>query len=67
MESLFITNNVNYIIEMFLEDGVRDDLHDFSGCPLRITGVIEHAQQVDLGHNYHHHRRNKDDPLTIIN
>ncbi|TVU39873.1 hypothetical protein EJB05_13316, partial [Eragrostis curvula] len=36
------------------------NLHDISGCSLRITGVIEHAQQVDLGHGYHRHRRNKD-------
>lgn len=42
LERSFVTDNGNYIVEMFFEDGIRDDLRDISDCLLWITGVIEH-------------------------
>ncbi|KAF8780625.1 hypothetical protein HU200_001226 [Digitaria exilis] len=44
----FVTDNGNYIVEMFFEDGIRGDLRDISDRLLRITGVIEHGMFLGM-------------------
>ncbi|KAG2571128.1 probable ribose-5-phosphate isomerase 2 [Panicum virgatum] len=44
----FVTDNGNYIVEMFFEDGIRGDLQDISDRLLRITGVVEHGMFLGM-------------------
>ncbi|GJN37054.1 hypothetical protein PR202_gb25975 [Eleusine coracana subsp. coracana] len=44
----FVTDNGNYIVEMFFEDGIRGDLRDISDRLLRITGVVEHGMFLGM-------------------
>ncbi|KAK8448571.1 hypothetical protein SEVIR_7G052000v4 [Setaria viridis] len=44
----FVTDNGNYIVEMFFEDGIRGDLRDISDSLLRITGVVEHGMFLGM-------------------
>ena len=47
-EQPFVTDNGNYIVEMFFEDGIRGDLRDISDRLLRITGVVEHGMFLGI-------------------
>ncbi|CAL5028316.1 unnamed protein product [Urochloa decumbens] len=47
-EEMFVTDNGNYIVEMFFEDGVRGDLRGISDSLLRITGVVEHGMFLGM-------------------
>ncbi|CAN6248057.1 unnamed protein product [Urochloa humidicola] len=47
-EAPFVTDNGNYIVEMFFEDGIRGDLRGISDSLLRITGVIEHGMFLGM-------------------
>jgi ribose 5-phosphate isomerase A len=47
-EQPFVTDNGNYIVEMFFEDGIRGDLRDISDRLLRITGVVEHGMFLGM-------------------
>uniref|UniRef100_A0A0E0KNV4 ribose-5-phosphate isomerase n=1 Tax=Oryza punctata TaxID=4537 RepID=A0A0E0KNV4_ORYPU len=44
----FVTDNGNYIVEMFFEDGIRGDLNEISDRLLRITGVVEHGMFLGM-------------------
>ncbi|CAN6242237.1 unnamed protein product [Urochloa humidicola] len=44
----FVTDNGNYIVEMFFEDGIRGDLRGISDSLLRITGVVEHGMFLGM-------------------
>ncbi|CAD6254866.1 unnamed protein product [Miscanthus lutarioriparius] len=48
LEQPFVTDNGNYIVEMFFEDGIRGDLRDISDRLLRITGVVEHGMFLGM-------------------
>lgn len=47
-EELFVTDNGNYIVEMFFEDGIHGNLRDISDSLLRITGVVEHGMFLGM-------------------
>ncbi|CAD6258337.1 unnamed protein product [Miscanthus lutarioriparius] len=47
-EQPFVTDNGNYIVEMFFEDGIRGDLRNISDRLLRITGVVEHGMFLGM-------------------
>ncbi|BAF14333.1 probable ribose-5-phosphate isomerase 1 [Oryza sativa Japonica Group] len=47
-EEMFVTDNGNYIVEMFFEDGIRGDLNEISDRLLRITGVVEHGMFLGM-------------------
>jgi ribose 5-phosphate isomerase A len=47
-EAPFVTDNGNYIVEMFFEDGIRGDLRDISDRLLCITGVVEHGMFLGM-------------------
>ncbi|CAN6227593.1 unnamed protein product [Urochloa humidicola] len=47
-EAPFVTDNGNYIVEMFFEDGIRGDLRGISDSLLRITGVVEHGMFLGM-------------------
>ncbi|WOK92510.1 hypothetical protein Cni_G01201 [Canna indica] len=44
----FVTDNKNYIVDMFFENGIHGDLNDISDKILRITGVVEHGMFLGL-------------------
>ncbi|CAL9186747.1 probable ribose-5-phosphate isomerase 2 isoform X1 [Musa acuminata AAA Group] len=44
----FVTDNKNYIVDLFFEDGIHGDLNLISDEILRITGVIEHGMFLGL-------------------
>nr|ACG36951.1 ribose-5-phosphate isomerase [Zea mays] len=44
----FVTDNGNYIVEMFFDGGIRGDLRDISDRLLRITGVVEHGMFLGM-------------------
>lgn len=39
----FVTDNGNYVVDLYFEEGIRRDLHLLSDQILRITGVAEHG------------------------
>uniref|UniRef100_J3LWN1 ribose-5-phosphate isomerase n=1 Tax=Oryza brachyantha TaxID=4533 RepID=J3LWN1_ORYBR len=43
-----VTDNGNYIVEMFFDDGIHGDLNDISDRLLRITGVVEHGMFLGM-------------------
>jgi ribose 5-phosphate isomerase A len=47
-EEPFVTDNGNYIVEMFFEDGIHGDLRAISDSLLRITGVVEHGMFLGM-------------------
>ncbi|CAN6275442.1 unnamed protein product [Urochloa humidicola] len=47
-EAPFVTDNGNYIVEMFFEDGIDGDLRGISDKLLRITGVVEHGMFLGM-------------------
>lgn len=47
-EKPFVTDNDNYIVEMFFEDGIHGNLRDISDRLLRITGVVEHGMFLGM-------------------
>nr|BAJ96325.1 predicted protein [Hordeum vulgare subsp. vulgare] len=47
-EDLFLTDNGNYIVEMFFDDGIHGNLRDISDSLLRITGVVEHGMFLGM-------------------
>ncbi|KAG0521315.1 hypothetical protein BDA96_08G149900 [Sorghum bicolor] len=61
----FRTDNGNYIVEMFFEDGIRGDLRDISDSLLRITGVVEHGMFLGMATTVI--VANKDGTVTVIN
>ncbi|KAL6851461.1 hypothetical protein ACP4OV_020394 [Aristida adscensionis] len=64
-EAPFVTDNGNYIVEMFFEDGIRGDLRDISDRLLRITGVVEHGMFLGMATTVI--VANKDGTVAIIN
>ncbi|KAF0890547.1 hypothetical protein E2562_003762 [Oryza meyeriana var. granulata] len=48
VEVPFVTDNGNYIVEMFFEDGIHGDLNEISDRLLRITGVVEHGMFLGM-------------------
>jgi ribose 5-phosphate isomerase A len=44
----FVTDNGNYIVELFFDGGIRGDLRDLSDRLLRITGVVEHGMFLGM-------------------
>ncbi|KAG6500702.1 probable ribose-5-phosphate isomerase 2 [Zingiber officinale] len=44
----FVTDNKNYIVDLFFEDGIHGDLSRISDDILRITGVVEHGMFLGL-------------------
>ncbi|KAG6515117.1 probable ribose-5-phosphate isomerase 2 [Zingiber officinale] len=44
----FVTDNKNYIVDLFFEDGIHGDLQAISDDLLRITGVVEHGMFLGL-------------------
>ncbi|THU71652.1 hypothetical protein C4D60_Mb04t03700 [Musa balbisiana] len=44
----FVTDNKNYIVDLFFEDGFHGDLNLISDEILRITGVVEHGMFLGL-------------------
>ncbi|WOK99918.1 hypothetical protein Cni_G08630 [Canna indica] len=44
----FVTDNKNYIVDLFFEDGIHGDLNLISDEILRITGVVEHGMFLGL-------------------
>ncbi|OEL20335.1 hypothetical protein BAE44_0018647 [Dichanthelium oligosanthes] len=46
--ALFVTNNGNYIMEMFFEDGIHGNVCDISDRLLQITGVVEHGMFLGM-------------------
>jgi ribose 5-phosphate isomerase A len=61
----FVTDNGNYIVEMFFEDGIRGDLRDISDRLLRITGVVEHGMFLGIATTLI--VANKDGTVEVIN
>uniref|UniRef100_A0ACD5UQE7 Uncharacterized protein n=1 Tax=Avena sativa TaxID=4498 RepID=A0ACD5UQE7_AVESA len=47
-EEIFVTDNGNYIVEMFFDDGIHGDLRAISDSLLRITGVVEHGMFLGM-------------------
>jgi ribose 5-phosphate isomerase A len=62
---LFVTDNCNYIVEMFFDDGIRGDLRDISDRLLRITGVVEHGMFLGIATTLI--VANKDGTVEVIN
>ncbi|KAF8719575.1 hypothetical protein HU200_024312 [Digitaria exilis] len=60
----FVTDNGNYIVEMFFDDGIHGDLHDISDQLLRITGVIEHGMFLGMATTII--VANKDGTVTVM-
>ncbi|XP_065022354.1 probable ribose-5-phosphate isomerase 1 [Musa acuminata AAA Group] len=44
----FVTDNKNYIADLFFENGIHGDLRVISDAILRITGVVEHGLFLGL-------------------
>ncbi|KAG6474087.1 hypothetical protein ZIOFF_068011 [Zingiber officinale] len=44
----FVTDNKNYIVDLFFENGIIGDLNSISDEILRITGVVEHGMFLGL-------------------
>ncbi|THU72314.1 hypothetical protein C4D60_Mb04t10800 [Musa balbisiana] len=44
----FVTDNRNYIVDLFFEEGIHGDLNLISDEILRITGVVEHGMFLGL-------------------
>ncbi|WOL17563.1 hypothetical protein Cni_G26356 [Canna indica] len=44
----FVTDNKNYIVDLFFENGILGDLNLISDEILRITGVVEHGMFLGL-------------------
>ncbi|CAA7408494.1 unnamed protein product [Spirodela intermedia] len=44
----FVTDNGNYVVDLYFEDGIRRDLHLLSDQILRITGVAEHGVFIGM-------------------
>ncbi|CAL9073558.1 unnamed protein product [Musa acuminata var. zebrina] len=44
----FVTDNKNYIVDLFFEEGIHGDLNLISDEILRITGVVEHGMFLGL-------------------
>ncbi|CAL9755124.1 unnamed protein product [Musa acuminata subsp. burmannicoides] len=44
----FVTDNKNYIVDLFFENGIHGDLNRISDEILRITGVVEHGMFLGL-------------------
>lgn len=44
----FVTDNKNYIVDLFFEKGIVGDLNSISDEILRITGVVEHGMFLGL-------------------
>ncbi|TVU03444.1 hypothetical protein EJB05_50994, partial [Eragrostis curvula] len=64
-EAPFVTDNGNYIVEMFFDDGIRGDLRDISDRLLRITGVVEHGMFIGMATTVI--VANKDGTVAVIN
>ncbi|KAJ1293094.1 hypothetical protein BS78_01G042100 [Paspalum vaginatum] len=64
-EAPFVTDNGNYIVEMFFDDGIRGDLRDISDRLLRITGVVEHGMFLGMATTVI--VANKDGTVEVIN
>ncbi|WVZ60944.1 hypothetical protein U9M48_010898 [Paspalum notatum var. saurae] len=64
-EAPFVTDNSNYILEMFFVDGIRGDLPDISDRLLRITGVVEHGMFLGMATTVI--VANKDGTVAVIN
>ncbi|KAJ1271358.1 hypothetical protein BS78_06G123000 [Paspalum vaginatum] len=64
-EAPFVTDNGNYIVEMFFDDGIRGDLRDISDRLLRITGVVEHGMFLGMATTVI--VANKDGTVAVIN
>ncbi|KAG1346980.1 putative ribose-5-phosphate isomerase 2 [Cocos nucifera] len=44
----FVTDNMNYIVDLFFENGIHGDLDLISDKILRITGVVEHGMFLGM-------------------
>ncbi|CAD6269759.1 unnamed protein product [Miscanthus lutarioriparius] len=64
-DASFLTDNGNYIVEMFFEDGIRGDLRDISDRMLRITGVVEHGMFLGMATTVIVAKKN--DTVAVIN
>ena len=60
----FMTDNGNYIVEMFFEDGIRGDLQNISDQLLRVTGVVEHGMLLSMATTVI--VANKDGTITVM-
>ncbi|ONK81702.1 uncharacterized protein A4U43_C01F32010 [Asparagus officinalis] len=47
-EEIFVTDNLNYIIDLFFEDGIEGDLNEISDEMLRTVGVVEHGMFLGM-------------------
>lgn len=47
-EEIFVTDNLNYIIELFFENGIEGDLNEISDEILRTVGVVEHGMFLGM-------------------
>ncbi|KAG0449389.1 hypothetical protein HPP92_027342 [Vanilla planifolia] len=43
-----VTDNSNYVVDLFFENGIRGDLEEISDAILKIVGVVEHGMFLGL-------------------
>ncbi|XP_072961191.1 probable ribose-5-phosphate isomerase 1 [Typha angustifolia] len=48
LEKPFVTDNSNYIIDLYFEKGISGDLNSISDAILRLTGVVEHGMFLGI-------------------
>lgn len=47
-DDIFVTDNLNYIVEMFFEKGIEGNLNEISDEILKIVGVVEHGMFLGM-------------------
>ncbi|OAY69431.1 putative ribose-5-phosphate isomerase 2 [Ananas comosus] len=61
----FLTDNSNYIIDLYFEDGITGDLNAISDGILRLTGVVEHGMFLGIATEVI--VANKDGSVVVLN